>query len=283
MGVAVQSHWFSVGSMVTWAEPGVGVVATQSFVEPSYGPLGLALMKGGKTPQQALKSLLAKDPRPEVRQVAMLDGRGRVAVHTGQKCVPEAGHVKGRGFAVQANLMRSKKVWRAMACAFTNSKGSFAGRLMDALDAAEEAGGDRRGRQSAAMLIVKTAASRTPWQDIILELRVEDHPEPLRELRRLIRVHEAYEHANTADDFLAKGRTEDALREYARASKRAPEVEELKFWRAVTMLNIGRISEGKALLKRLYSKNGEWRQLLRALPKVDVLKVDRETIRRLTK
>ncbi len=283
MGVAVQSHWFSVGSMVTWAEPGVGVVATQSFVEPSYGPLGLASMKRGKTPQQALKSLLAKDPRPEVRQVAMLDARGRVTVHTGEKCVPEAGHMKGRGFTVQANLMRSKKVWRAMARAFTNSKGTLAGRLMNALDAAEEAGGDRRGRQSAAMLIVKTAASRTPWQDRILELRVEDHPEPLRELRRLIRVHEAYEHANTGDDFLAKGMTEDALREYARASKRAPEADELKFWRAVTMLNIGRISEGSVLLKRLYPKNGEWKQLLLALPKVDVLKVDRETIRRAIK
>ncbi len=127
------------------------------------------------------------------------------------------------------------------------------------------------------------AAGSKPWQDRILELRVEDHPEPLRELRRLIRVHEAYEHANTGDDFLAKGRTQDALREYARASQRAPEVEELKFWRAVTMLNIGRVAEGRVILKRLYSKNGEWKQLLRALPKVDVLKVDRETIRRLTK
>jgi uncharacterized Ntn-hydrolase superfamily protein len=269
--------------MVTWAEPGIGVVATQSFVEASYGPLGLALMKGGKSPQQALKSLLATDPRPEVRQVAMLDARGRVAVHTGEKCVPEAGHVRGRGFAAQANLMRNKKVWRAMARAFRRGKGSLAGRLMNALDAAEEAGGDRRGRQSAAMLIVRTVTSSTPWRDRILELRVEDHTEPLRELRRLVRIQEAYEHANTGDDFLAKGRTEDALREYARASERAPEAEELKFWRAVTMLNIGRVAEGRTLLKRLYSKNMEWKHLLRVLPRVNMLKVDRETIRRLTR
>ena len=148
MGVAVQSHWFSVGSVVTWAEAGVGIVATQASVEVSYGPLGLALMKGGKTPQQALKSLLATDPRPEVRQVAMLDSRGRVAVHTGRRCIPEARHETGRGFSVQANIMRNRRVWRAMAGSFRKSKGSLAERLM--LRARERRAG-RRGPQGEAV------------------------------------------------------------------------------------------------------------------------------------
>lgn len=282
MGVAVQSHWFSVGSLVTWAEPGTGVVATQSFVEASYGPLGLALMRGGKTPQQALKSLLATDPRPEMRQVAMLDARGRVAVYTGSRCIPEAGHLRGRGVAVQANLGRNKRVWRAMATAFRRSKGSLATRMLNALDAGEAAGGDRRGRQSAAMLIVRTVASGTPWQDKILDLRVEDHTEPLAELRRLVRLHEAYDHANRADDLVAKGKMEEAFKDYERAAERAPELEELKFWTAVTLLNVGRVAEGKTLLRRLYARNKEWKHVLRMLVRVKMLKVDRETTRSLT-
>jgi uncharacterized Ntn-hydrolase superfamily protein len=281
MGVAVQSHWFSVGSVVTWAEAGVGVVATQAFAEISYGPLGLALMKGGKSPQQALKSLLATDPRPEVRQVAMVDVRGRVAVHTGRKCVPEAGHITGRGFSTQGNIMRSRRVWKAMAATFRRSKGSLAERLLAALDSAENAGGDLRGRQSAALLVVNVNASGMPWQEKVVDLRVEDHPRPLAELRRLFKVHEAFVHANNGDVMMEKGDTKRALEEYKRSAELCPDNPELKFWQAVTVLNQGDVSQGARLLKSVFRKNADMRVLLKSLPPLGLLKVDDKTLRAL--
>jgi uncharacterized Ntn-hydrolase superfamily protein len=283
MGVAVQSHWFSVGSVVTWAEAGVGIVATQASVEISYGPLGLALMKGGKTPQQALKSLLATDPRPEVRQVAMLDSRGRVAVHTGRRCMPEAGHESGRGFSVQANIMRNRRVWGAMARSFRKSKGSLAERLMLALESAEQAGGDLRGRQSAAVLVVRISGSGSPWHDRVVDLRVEDHPQPLVEMRRLLRIHEAFTHANNGDLLMEKGENKKALEEYKRSSELSPENPELRFWQAVTLINHGELAEGRNLLKSVFRANGDLRILLGRLPEVGLLKADRQTLQQLLK
>jgi uncharacterized Ntn-hydrolase superfamily protein len=283
MGVAVQSHWFSVGSVVTWAEAGVGVVATQAFVDVSYGPLGLALMKGGKTPQQALKSLLATDPRPEVRQVSMLDVRGRVATHTGKKCVAEAGHISGRGFSCQANIMRSRRVWRDMANSFRRSKGSLAERLMLALESAERAGGDLRGRQSAAILVVKVVGSSMPWQDRVVDLRVEDNPQPLVEMRRLLRIQQAYVHANNGDLMTEKGDVNRALEEYRRSAELYPENVELKFWQAVTLINHGELGKGKAILKQVFKKNKDMRTLIKTLEPVGLLKVDRKTLQDLLK
>lgn len=283
MGVAVQSHWFSVGSVVTWAEAGVGVVATQASVDVSYGPLGLALMKGGKTPQQALKSLLATDPRPEVRQVAMLDSRGRVAVHTGRRCMPESGHETGRGFSAQANIMRNRKVWKAMANSFRRSKGSLAERLMLALESAEAAGGDLRGRQSAAILVVKVVGSSTPWHDRVVDLRVEDNPKPLVEMRRLLRIHEAFAHANNGDLLMEKGENEKALEEYKRSAELSPENPELRFWEGVTLLNHGDTARGESLLRSAFRANRDLKTLLSRLPEVGLLKVDRETLARLLK
>lgn len=191
MGVAVQSHWFSVGSVVSWAEAGVGAVATQSFVDPAYGPLGLELMRAGKSAPEALAALLAADDQREVRQVGMVDATGGLATHTGTKCIPAAGSRIGSDFVVQANLMDRETVWPAMARAFESTRGDLADRLLAALDAAETEGGDIRGRQSAALLVVKGQASGAPWADRIFDLRVEDHLEPLQELRRLVLVHRA--------------------------------------------------------------------------------------------
>lgn len=283
MGVAVQSHWFSVGSVVTWAEAGVGVVATQASAEISYGPLGLALMKGGKTPQQALKSLLATDPTPEVRQVAMLDVRGRVAAHTGRRCIPEAGHITGRGFSCQANIMRNKRVWRAMANSFRRSTGSLAERLMEALESAEQAGGDLRGRQSAAMLVVKVQGSSMPWRDRVVDLRVEDHPQPLVEMRRLLKIHGAYEHANEGDNLMDKGDTKKAMEEYKRSADLYRENPELRFWQAVTLIDHGELEEGRSMLRKVFRSNGDLRAMLRTLPSVGRLKVDKEELQRLLK
>lgn len=278
MGVAVQSHWFSVGSVVPWAEAGVGVVATQSIAEISYGVLGLLLMKNGKTPEQALKALMTVDSSPEVRQVAMLSADGNIATHTGKNCIPEAGHTVGENFSVQANLMKNKEVWPAMASAFSEANGNLVERMLAALETAEYAGGDIRGRQSATIVVVKTKASNEPWKDKVVDLRVEDHPDPIGELKRLVRIHKAYEHANKGDELMAAGMLSEAMKEYELASKEAPEIEELKFWQATTMLNHGMVKEAKEILIDIFSMNKDWKQVLRVLPKVGFLSIDEQTL-----
>ena len=189
LGVAVQSRAFNTGAIVPWAAPGVGVVATQSYTEPSYGPLGLDLLRAGKTPEEALAELVAADDEPEYRQVAILDGKGRVAVHVGEACIPAAGFAAGEGFSAQANMVDSERVWESMAESFERSEGPLANRLIDALDAAEAAGGDWRGRQAGGIIVV--AAEGEPWARE-LDVRVDDHDDPLGELRRLVRLRQAY-------------------------------------------------------------------------------------------
>ena len=278
MGVAVQSHWFSVGSVVSWGEAGVGVVATQAFVEVSYGPLGIALMRAGKSPHQALKSLLAGDDKANVRQVAMLDASGNIAAHTGRTCLPEAGDKRGEEASAQANLMASRNVWPAMISAFERSRGTLAQRLMESLEAAEKEGGDRRGRQSAAMLIVSTKPHVDPWKGRLLDLRVEDHKNPLAELRRLLRIHEAYDHANRGDELVTYGKFEAAVKEYGLASRAAPELEELKFWEGVTLLDKGDVRRATPLLKDAFDAREDWKKVLSLLPKYGLLRAKRSTI-----
>jgi len=281
LGVAVQSHWFSVGPIVPWAEAGVGAVATQSFVDPAYGPLGLDLMRSGKTAKQALDALLASDPGEAVRQVAMIDARGTVAAHTGRKCIPGAGHIVGEQFSVQANLMLNENVWPAMAEAYRRAKGDLAERLLAALDAAEAAGGDIRGKQSAAILIVSGTSTGRPWVDRIMDLRVEDHPEPLKELRRLVNIHRAYQHMNAGDLAIEKGDMETARREYGAAEAMMPENLEMKYWHAVALVNAGKLDEALPLFAAVFKKDGNWVELTRRLPKVDLLKVDETALRRI--
>jgi uncharacterized Ntn-hydrolase superfamily protein len=278
MGVAVQSHWFSVGSLVTWAEAGVGAVATQSFVDPAYGPLGLELMRAGKTAQQALEALLASDPGRDVRQVAMIDTRGNVAAHTGKKCIQGAGHIVGNNYSVQANLMLNDRVWPAMAKAFESAKGDLADRMLAALDAAEAVGGDIRGKQSAAILIVKPRSTGRPWADRVMELRVEDHEEPLKELRRLVRVHRAYEHMNAGDLAVEHGDVDGALREYSAAEAMFPENLEMKFWHAVALVNVGRVQQSLPLFRTIFEKDTNWATLVPRLPASGVLNADEKTI-----
>jgi uncharacterized Ntn-hydrolase superfamily protein len=278
MGVAIQSRWFSVGSIAGWAEPGVGVMAIQAFPDLSHGHLGLALMKAGRTPEQTLKSLLAGDTRPEIRQIGIVDFQGRVAAHTGEQCVPEAGHMTGVGFTAQANLMRNRNIWLAMATAFEKSKGPLAYRLMETLEAAQEAGGDVRGKESASMLIVKTTSSGMPWQDRVLDLRVEDHTEPLKELRRLLRIHEAYAHTNYADTLMSYGRMNEATEEFGRAFEIAPEIEEPKFWQAVTVLCQGRTEESIPIFKDVFAINPDWKQVLRSLLRTKLFPINEHEV-----
>lgn len=271
MGVAVQSHWFSVGPLVPWAEGGVGAVATQSFVDVSYGPRGLALMKQGMSAPDALAKLLAEDSERDVRQVAMVDAQGRVAVHTGAKCIYGAGDTTGQGFTCQANLMKNDRVWGAMARGFAAARGDLADRLIAALRAGQAAGGDVRGRQSAAILVVKGTASDKPWNDKVLELRVEDDPDPIGELARLLVLRRAYDQADLGDRELALHHIDAAKAAYARASDLAPDNEELLFWKAAGLYKAGDEAAALPLFRKVFRVRADWALVVPRLAGLDIL------------
>ncbi len=275
LGVAVQSHYFSVGPVVPWAEAGVGAVATQSLVLVDYGPNGLALMKQGLTAREALDSLLRSDAHHEGRQVAMVDAHGNVATYTGPACIPDAGDAAGAQFSCQANLMANASVWPAMKTAYEQAKGDLAERLLVALEAAEQAGGDIRGRQSAAILVVKAQSSGKPWNDKLVDLRVEDHPQPLEELRRLLRLRRAYNLEDAGDTFTAEKKLPEAAKAYADAMALAPDVVELQFWAALSMVTNGRKPEGLALLRRVFAKEPRWAPLVPRLVKAGLFPDDK--------
>jgi uncharacterized Ntn-hydrolase superfamily protein len=271
MGVAVQSHWFSVGSDVTWGEAGVGVIATQSFIDPAYGPRGLELMRSGLDAKQALKALLLVDDGRDVRQVAFVDASGTVAAHTGAKCIEAAGHHVGDGYSVQANMMLNDKVVPAMARAYETTRGDLAERLMAALEAAQSVGGDIRGKQSAAMLIVKGESSGRPWADRVLELRIEDHSSPIVELRRLLTVHRAYEHMNAGDVAVEHGDLELAMAEYGRAAELLPGNLEVQYWAAVTLATSGRLDQALPVFREIFAADPNWVELTKRLLKPGII------------
>lgn len=281
LGVAVQSHWFSVGSIVSWAEAGVGAVATQSFVDPSYGKLGLELMRSGKSGPDALKSLLAGDEGRDVRQVAMIDSQGRVDAWTGKNDIQAAGHFVGKNFSVQANLMLNDKVWPAMAQAFENAKGDLADRMLAALDAAQAAGGDIRGRQSAALVVVTGKPSGQAWKDRLFDLRVDDSAEPLHELRRLVTLQRAYNHMNAGDLAVEHKDNEGALREYSAAEKLVPDNAEMIYWHAIALVNMGRVDESLPLFRKVFAMDKNWATLTPRLPKSGLLPDDPKLIERI--
>jgi uncharacterized Ntn-hydrolase superfamily protein len=271
MGVAVQSHWFSTGAVVTWGEAGVGVVATQAFAEPAHGPRGLSLMRSGLSARDTLRALLSVDPGGDRRQVAMVDAAGTVAAHTGERCIAEAGHRMGETFSAQANMMLRDTVPDAMAESFGTSDGDLTDRLLAALDAAEGEGGDIRGRQSAAILVVGGERAPHAHAGRVLDLRVEDHPEPLNELRRLVGVKRAYERMNAGDERLAADDIAGASGHYDAAQAAVPDNIEFTFWHAVMTALRGEIDQARALLARTHDAPGEWAELLRRLPAAGLL------------
>jgi uncharacterized Ntn-hydrolase superfamily protein len=303
MGVAVQSHWFAVGGEVTWAEAGVGAVATQSFIDPSYGPLGLNLMRAGKGAPEALRGLLIADDACNVRQVAMVDIQGRVATFTGAKNISPAGGIAGsaagnatliqcggqpggsmqvgKNYAVQANLMINDRIWPAMSKAYEASKGDLAERMLAALDAAQAAGGDVRGRQSAAIVIVPAKGTGKPWQDYIFNLRVDDSAEPLKELRRLVTLQRAYNHMNAGDKAVELHDNAGALREYGAAEQLVPDNAEMIYWHAVALANMGRVEESLPLFKKVFAMDRNWVDLTQRLPQAGLLPEDRQLIQRI--
>ncbi len=277
-GVAVQSHWFQVGPIVPWAEAGVGAVATQSFVRVDYGPRGLELMKAGKSAAEALAQLVAEDAEKDVRQVAMVDARGRAAAWTGPKCIIAAGDQQGKGYSVQANLMDKDTVWPAMAKAFEGAEGDLADRMLAALAAAEAEGGDIRGRQSAALLVVRAESTGKPWADRLVDLRIDDHPQPLAELGRLLGLHRAYEEMNAGDEAVAEGKIDDAVQHYTRAAEMAPDIAELPFWQAVTLFDSGHEDEALPIFREVFAREDRWRRLVPRLPHSGLLPDDKAKI-----
>ena len=280
-GVAVQSHWFQVGPIVPWAEAGVGAVATQSFVKVDYGPRGLELMKSGKSASEALELLLAEDPQKDVRQVAMVDAKGRVGAWTGPKCIIAAGDRQGKGYSVQANLMDQDTVWPAMARAYESASGDLAERMLVALEAAEAEGGDIRGRQSAAMLVVRAESSGKPWADRLVDLRIDDHPTPLVELRRLLSLHRAYAEMNAGDEAVAEGEIDLAVGHYTRAAELAPDISELPFWQAVTLFDSGHETEALPIFRDVFAREDRWRRLVPRLPHSGLLPDDQAKIEKI--
>jgi uncharacterized Ntn-hydrolase superfamily protein len=262
LGVAVQSHWFAVGQLVPWLAAGVGAVATQSFVEVSYGPLGLELMRVGRTPEAALKALIETDEEAGVRQVAMVDASGLVAVHTGDRCIAEAGHRVGEGFSAQANMMERSTVPAAMAEAFERSVGDLAERMLHALEAAEGEGGDIRGRQSAALVVVTGTPTGRAWDDVTFDLRVDDHPAPLPELRRLVDLQRGYAHAQHAEDLDLEGDLDGAVREYGAALELVPDSSEFSFWAGVTLARGGQPAEAQRQIAHSFELEPRLRELL---------------------
>lgn len=283
LGVAVQSHWFSVGSVVPWAEAGVGAVATQSLADVRYGPAGLELMRHGRNANQALDALTSSDPGRAVRQVAMIDAEGNVASHTGTNCIAEAGHATWNGpdgsvYSAQANLMTNPGVAEAMLEAVKTTEGDLADRLLAAMKAAENAGGDIRGKQSAAMLIVAGESTGAPWRDRELELRIEDHPDPIRELARLLNLHRAYEAMNAGDVALEHNDTDGALEAYSKAAKLAPGHAEMAFWTAVSYANAGRADLARPFFETAFADGADWKEVLRRLPDAGLIRFDESTM-----
>ena len=280
LGVAVQSHWFSVGSVVSWARAGVGAVATQSMAEISYGPLGLELMSSGKSASESLNALLKADQKSETRQVALVDRTGKVATHTGSKCVPFAGHLQGDGFSCQANLMQNATIWSEMVKSYSkNSAFELPERLVAVLEAAQRAGGDVRGKQSAALLVVSPEVSANSWSGRLVDLRVEDHKSPIPELKRLLRIQRGYEWANKGDELLNAGKFDKSLDAYEKASGFAPEIEELQFWQAISLVQSNRLNDAKPIFRKVFRKNKAWIQVVKSLPQVGMLQDNPELLR----
>jgi uncharacterized Ntn-hydrolase superfamily protein len=273
IGVAVQSHWFNVGADVGWGEAGVGVIATQSFVNVSFGIRGLDLLKQGKSPQEVVDELISSDSGRDFRQLAVLDVKGRSASYTGKSCVPEAGNIAEKNVSVQANLMLNNTVWPAMLKAFKKSKGPLAERMLSALEAGQKEKGDIRGMQSAAITVFRGESTSKNWEDKLMDLRVEDNPEPVKELKRLLQIYRAYEHMNNGDLATEKGDLDLALKEYSTAESMFPSNAEMKFWHAVMLANNKKVDESLPIFKDVFAMDNNWAVLTPRLRKVGLLNV----------
>ena len=274
IGVAVQSHYFSVGSTVPWAEAGVGAVATQAFANIDYGPQGLALLRQGRNATQALEILLQQDEERETRQVALVDAQGHVAVHTGSKCIASAGYATGDNLSVQANMMVDGSVWPAMKRAYEEAEGDLADRMIAALEAAQEAGGDIRGQQAAAILIVSGERQQQSWQGRLYDLRVEDHPRPVEELKRLVSIRKAWLLFDQSNELALAQRYDEAVNLLRQAIELEPDIMELKFRGTSILFMAGEAPEALALLREVFAREPQWTELVPRLAAVGLMPDD---------
>jgi uncharacterized Ntn-hydrolase superfamily protein len=281
MGVAVQTHVPFVGVGVPWAEAGVGAVATQSVTDPNYGKLGLEMMRAGKSAPTALKSLLAGDDDRENRQVGMIDSQGRVAAHTGSKCIEAAGHRTGKDYSVQANLMANDRVWPAMAKAFESAKGDLAERMLAALDAAQKEGGDLRGMQSAALIVVAGKATGDLDKDRPIDLRVDESTEPLKELRRLLTVRRAGNYADAGWEAGERNDLDGLNRGFKMAAKLLPDDPEIAFWHGVFLVKMDRVEDSLPQFRRAFAHGKNWRELLRRCVKAGILPDNKAALKKI--
>jgi len=282
MAVAVQSHWFSVGTAVSWAEAGVGAVATQSFVNKSFGIRGLDLLRRGLTAQEALDALLKDDEGREVRQVAIVDTLGNVAIHTGKGCIQYATQIQGKQFSVQSNMMLTDQVSKAMAAAFESGGNKpLAEKMLLALEAAQKAGGDIRGQQSAALIVVPGKSVGKPWDERTVDLRVDDCKQPIKELRRLYNVHLAYEHMNNGDLATEKNDMVKAMNEYNAAMQLMPANLEMQYWTAITLANNKQLDKALPILKKVFAADKNWKELTRRLPSANLLTVGEADLKKI--
>lgn len=282
MAVAVQSHWFSVGTAVSWAEAGVGAVATQSFVNKSFGIRGLDLLRRGLTAQEALDALLKDDEGREVRQVAIVDTLGNVATHTGKGCIQYATQIQGKQFSVQSNMMLTDQVSKAMAAAFESGGNKpLAEKMLLALEAAQKAGGDIRGQQSAALIVVPGKSVGKPWDERTVDLRVDDCKQPIKELRRLYNVHLAYEHMNNGDLATEKNDMVKAMNEYNAAMQLMPANLEMQYWTAITLANNKQLDKALPILKKVFAADKNWKELTRRLPSANLLTVGEADLKKI--
>ncbi len=254
-----------VGGKVLWSKPGVGAVATQGRTRSAYGPAGLELLQDGRDPRNALKELLDSDPHREERQIALLDRRGNIAVHTGSITIREAGHLERDGFGVQANMMANPNVWEYSAQAYERAEGSLAEGLMAAMEEVHQRGGDLRGAQSCAMRVVSGNAASSMSHGVVLDLRVDAHPQPLQEMRRLLKKHKAFEAANKAAQMAGNGDIEGAFDEYQRAVSLDPEELQLRIWGWVPLIladQSGKLDRVASLLKPMFRADEKWVRLV---------------------
>ncbi len=284
MAVGVQGHWFSVGTIVAWGKSGVGVVATQSFVNPAFGPEGLRLLQEGNNAPQAVNTLINGDEGRDFRQLAILDKNGNVEAFTGKKCLESANHIIGDNFSVQANMMLNDKVVPAMSKAFEeNSELPLAERVLKVLQAAQDAGGDIRGKQSAVLIVVNAKETQNPWEDKKIDIRVDDHENPLDELERLLKVHHAYNHMNAGDLAIELNDMATALKEYNAAEQMFPDNLEMKYWKAVALANNARLIEALPIFKFIFDKDENWKELTRRLPKAGLINITEEELNQILK
>lgn len=281
LGVGVQSHAFGVGRVVGWLEPGVGGVATQAFVNVGLGPRGLDLLRAGLPADRTVDALLATDDMPAYRQLAVIDAEGRVASFTGERCVPAAGSRSGDQVVTQGNLLASDEVYESMVDAYASSTGDLAERILAALRAAEDAGGDARGSQSAAIKVVSGQRSDAPWEETLMDLRVEDHVDPIGELARLVALQKAHEHMGSAIGApgLVLGEFTDASEADVEAALVALEEArvalgdnlEAAFWKGVVLTRAGRGEDAAALFDEIFAVAPRMRLVLDGLGRTGFL------------